>query len=274
MQQNYLTLEIANISSSDIDAVALGWDLPRHSARTDFELLDPPLPGRLWDFDCAEEFLADALGWKMALGRMPDLVFVPHHRAHAASAFHASGFDDAAVLVVDGEGDDESISIFEAHRGAPLVRRAHWPRSASLGLMYEAVTEAIGLSTLEAGKTMGLAAYGVAAEMAPWPMLEFDGDRFTKPFAASNVAGYDDIKNGWRRHIERLGYVGQKVGSQRLHEDRDAVRLAHSAQLSVQQVMKHLVSGDAVSLRQLDASWCWLGGWMSRRVNAVNCGRW
>ena len=48
---------------------------------------------------------------------------MPHHRAHAASAFYASGLESAAaVLVNDGNGEDESISIYEARFGAPVVR--------------------------------------------------------------------------------------------------------------------------------------------------------
>ena len=35
------------------------------------------------------------------LGRA--LKFVPHHLAHAASAYYPSGFDAAAILVIDGD---------------------------------------------------------------------------------------------------------------------------------------------------------------------------
>ena len=103
--------------------------------------------------------MAEALGWSFKGREGPELVCVPHHRAHAASTFYARG-RGRAVLVNDGNGEDESISIYEARFGAPLVRREVWPRSHSLGYMYDAACRAIGLNFLEAGKTMGLAAYG------------------------------------------------------------------------------------------------------------------
>src|ERR1700744_4868800 len=35
-------------------------------------------------------------------------IFVNHHRAHAASAFYPSGYDDAAILVAAGHGERRS----------------------------------------------------------------------------------------------------------------------------------------------------------------------
>ena len=55
--------------------------------------------------------------------RRPEFVCVPHHRAHAACAFYASGLEAAAILVNDGNGEDESISIYDARFGAPIVQR-------------------------------------------------------------------------------------------------------------------------------------------------------
>ena len=41
-------------------------------------------------------------------------VFVPHHLAHAASAFYCSDFDPAAVLIVDGMGEWQATSLYQA----------------------------------------------------------------------------------------------------------------------------------------------------------------
>ena len=53
--------------------------------------------------------------------------FVPHHRAHAASAFYASPFPHAAILVVDGIGETSTAWLgrgtpdgLEEHRGNRL----------------------------------------------------------------------------------------------------------------------------------------------------------
>jgi carbamoyltransferase len=39
-------------------------------------------------------------------------VHVRHHLAHAASAYYLSGFDEALVLVADGMGETDSITVF------------------------------------------------------------------------------------------------------------------------------------------------------------------
>lgn len=176
-------LDIAGITPADIDVVALGWDLPRHAARTDLARLTPPPRGRPWQFGDSRAFLTDALGWDLDPVRHPELVCVPHHYAHACSAFYASGRAQAAVVVVDGYGDDESVSLYDARHGRTLVRRDRWPIPSSLGHMYNAVSELIGLHFLEAGKTMGLAAYGRARALDPWPVFEPSGEGFRPPFA-------------------------------------------------------------------------------------------
>jgi carbamoyltransferase len=163
-------LDIAGITPADVDVVALGWDLPRHATRTDLDRLTP-LPGRPWQFGDSRDFLTAALGWDLDPTRHPDLVCVPHHYAHACASFYASGYPEAAVVVTDGYGDDESTSIYHARHGRQLVRKDRWPIPMSVGHMYNAVSEFIGLKWLEAGKTMGLAAYGRARTLEPWPIF-------------------------------------------------------------------------------------------------------
>src|SRR5260370_27619692 len=94
-----------------------------------------------------------------------------NHRAHAALALHASDFEEAAVLVVDGKGDDESISIYRADRSRGLVRKRVWPRSHSLGYMYDAACRFAGFGPLESGKLMGLSAFGRTKGSEPWELL-------------------------------------------------------------------------------------------------------
>ncbi|MGI5380825.1 carbamoyltransferase C-terminal domain-containing protein [Streptomyces sp. CA-251387] len=227
---------MAGIKPADVDVVALGWDLPRHACRTDLGRLDPTVLGRPWQFGDGRTFLTDALGWELDLVRHPDLVFVPHHYAHAASAFYASGYAEAAVVVADGYGDEESASIYDARHGQPLIRRDRWPIPSSLGHMYNAVSEIIGLHTLEAGKTMGLAAYGRAQSAAPWPVFDLDGDTFTPPFTLPPNTPDRQIILAWWDHFRKLGYRRQQTPTSELDQNAHAVRLAWSAQASLQQV--------------------------------------
>lgn len=91
------------------------------------------------------------------------LHFVEHHRAHMASAFFASPFDEAAVLSIDGFGDFSSI-MWGVGRGNHIdVRGAvHFPHS--LGLFYTAFTQFLGFPKYgDEYKMMGLGAYGEPA---------------------------------------------------------------------------------------------------------------
>jgi carbamoyltransferase len=88
------------------------------------------------------------------------LHFVEHHRAHLASAFFASPFEEATVVSVDGFGDFSSV-MWGVGRDASLdvmdcVRFPH-----SLGIFYTAFTQFLGFPKYgDEYKLMGLAAYG------------------------------------------------------------------------------------------------------------------
>jgi carbamoyltransferase len=86
---------------------------------------------------------------------------VRHHLAHAASAYYFSGFDSAASIVVDGQGETDSTTAWSVKRGSfENVFGQSW-NSLSMGYLYEYVSKYLGFSRLEGpGKVMGLAPYG------------------------------------------------------------------------------------------------------------------
>lgn len=225
-------LDQVGLTPGDIDVVAIGWDLPR----------DVPHFGGLWEFGSPRQFLAERLGWTFPGRACPELVNVPHHRAHALSAFYASGLEEAAILVNDGNGDDESISIYEARLGQPLIRREVWPRSHSIGFMYDAASRALGLSFLEAGKTMGLASYGRARGIRPRPLMLGDDEHFLPPFDLGPEAGYKEVVSEWEKVFAGFGDVPVRTSSAALDTDPLAVELAWSAQATVEQLVPALVA--------------------------------
>jgi carbamoyltransferase len=164
-------LRLAGVSACDVDVVAVGWDLPKVKAMVASR---GPLQ-EAWQVPHHSELVRRLLGWDEV--PLPDVVFVPHHLAHAVCSFYASPFPSAAVVVVDGSGEEESISVYEAHAGRHLVRRRWWPYSHSLGAMYEAAGALLGFGRMEAGKTMGLSSFG--RDLQPWPLLSFRGDDFS-----------------------------------------------------------------------------------------------
>jgi carbamoyltransferase len=90
------------------------------------------------------------------------LRYVEHHLAHAASSFYVSPFDEAAILSLDGAGED--ITTWFGRGCGTRIDRLHAIRLPhSLGLVYSAVTDYLGFRPWGGeGKVMGLAPYGNA----------------------------------------------------------------------------------------------------------------
>ena len=85
---------------------------------------------------------------------------IEHHRAHLASAFYVSPFEEAVAVSVDGSGDFSSAA-WGVGRGTRLRvdGRVHFPHS--LGIFYEALTQYLGFPHYgDEYKVMGLAPYG------------------------------------------------------------------------------------------------------------------
>lgn len=97
---------------------------------------------------------------KKELGYEGKVLFIPHHYAHAASAYYASEFDESTIVTCDGVGEYETVTIGEAKdQSIELHKALRYPNS--LGLVYSAITNYLGFRALSGeGKVMGLAAYG------------------------------------------------------------------------------------------------------------------
>jgi carbamoyltransferase len=86
--------------------------------------------------------------------------FVQHHVAHALSTYAYSGFENAAVAVMDGHGATEATSIWHGHEGR-LDHVLTIPYPDSLGLYYGEFTQFLGFHrNSDEWKVMGLAPYG------------------------------------------------------------------------------------------------------------------
>ena len=114
---------------------------------------------------------------------------IGHHLAHAASTYYTSGFDDAAILIADGNGSDLETTSYYDGEGFDIRFLENY-RFHGIGALYGAVTKNIlNFGTGGEGKTMGLAPYG--AEFSP--ALKFD----TK---------LDGIKNSYSMFMKRMPY--------------------------------------------------------------------
>ena len=162
-------LEDAGIAPAQLDHVAIGRD-PRANAAAKLRrvLTRPPTLA----YASARARNATQVGKRgvreelaSALGVAPSSLratvhAVEHHRAHVASAFLVSPFEEAAVLSVDGFGDFTSTMLARGRGNRlELIERVLFPHS--LGIFYTALTQWLGFPNYgDEGKVMGLAPYG------------------------------------------------------------------------------------------------------------------
>ena len=107
-----------------------------------------------------------------------DLKFIPHHLAHAASAYYPSGFDPAAILIIDGIGEAACSTLAKGDgTRIQIIETFSYPHS--LGFLWEQASIHLGFSPYDASKVMGLAAYG-------------DPEMFSAQFASIIRVGEDD----------------------------------------------------------------------------------
>lgn len=157
-------LEAAGIKPREIEHVALArdprariWKKAAYAVR---------MPRLLWErlnvhakFAGIDEELGNALG----VGReeiKADFHRVEHHKAHLASAFFVSPFEEAALLSVDGLGDFAS-TMWGLGSGNNIKVGGAIAFPHSLGIFYTALTQYLGFWHYgDEYKVMGLGSYG------------------------------------------------------------------------------------------------------------------
>ena len=215
-------LRAAGITWRDIDTVAVGWKF-RHLAQEADTVLST-----LFDADIRSR-------------DRPKMEFVQHHLAHALSTFHASGFERAGVLVVDGSGEVDSATVYSADRVGGLVRLRSWDRRFSLGSLYMAATQMMGFGRLDAGKTMGLASYGFG-EGAALPVADFAEGRVDERSPAAAMSAephFDEFTEAWSAYLKDTFGPVRAAGAD-LHTDPVARTVAAGAQRSVEAALTAL----------------------------------
>jgi carbamoyltransferase len=223
----------------------------------------------------AADALADALGVERGSLRAK-FHHVEHHRAHAASAFYVSPFEDAAVLSVDGFGDFAStmLAVGEGNR-LTVLDRVLFPHS--LGIFYTAVTQWLGFPNYgDEGKVMGLAPYGEPVHLDRMrELVHLDGPLFTLglDYYTHHSRG---VEMTWSQGAPTIGRIfSQKMEDllgptrqpgepiEKYHED-----VARSLQAMLEEAYLHLVNAlwERTQLPRL----CLAGG---VALNAVANGR-
>jgi carbamoyltransferase len=162
-------LDFARIRPEQLDEVCFGWTTAGPGFRHDLKCLATggfPLT-YLNVLTTTLYFLSSwhqeggAKAFRQVFGSVKARMrFVDHHLAHAISAYAYSGFEDSAVVVMDGRGAWEATSIWQGSKGR-LKHVLTIPYPDSLGLFYSEFTSYLGFQrNSDEWKVMGLAPYG------------------------------------------------------------------------------------------------------------------
>lgn len=133
--------------------------------------------------------------------------WVPHHLAHAASTYYPSGHNDAAILVIDGIGENVT-TLMAAGEGPSLKWLKAFMYPHSLGFVWEKLAKFLGFSEYDACKVMGLAGYGDPAvegpSFAPFIHLNGDGFRVNSDIMEFRLDSFRELeKHLGRRRLEQ-----------------------------------------------------------------------
>lgn len=252
-------LEEAGATIADVDRLAF-YEVPRHKrSRQEWQAArrtaGPEVRVTAQD---TEARLRDGLQWTR------EIHFVDHHRAHAASAYYVSGFDDAAVLVCDAVGEWDTTTFWHG-RGPELTRLGGVRFPASLGLFYSCLTSYLGYRpNSDEYKVMGLASYGKPTyEASLRALLEIDGGGFTMD---TDVLDFISEPEGHRSNLaELLGVPARRPGQPVLPHHAD---IAASGQAVLESAVSALL--DWLSRQRPTRNLCLAGGVaLNCRANAV-----
>ena len=146
-----------------------------------------------------------------------DLYF-EHHNYHAACGFYNSGFEESAVLVVDGMGnyinedlhEVESVYTFK-YPNKVKIHHVNVTNSfmnsdkhpfdrqpIGIGMIYSAIADYFGFGALGSGKLMGLSAYGNEDHNIKSFIIDgkLDSQQFYRTKYGINFIPYDYVNFG------------------------------------------------------------------------------
>jgi carbamoyltransferase len=168
----------AGTSIDQVDHIAFYCDFTQAALRERIATVEPHLSAAnkkrvldayrlVYEGTVSNERIADQIAEVFAeRTHRAKLHFVPHHLAHAASAFYSSGYAESGVLTIDGFGEkSSSVFALAGTEGIRVLEETMLP--GSLGVVYMMLTAFLGFKPLDGEyKVMGLASFGNPATYA------------------------------------------------------------------------------------------------------------
>lgn len=222
-------LKETNLSLDDIDKFVFGWDYEKIYRMINKKFLTRE--------EVSRQLFGDP---KYSI----KFEYADHHLAHGYSAFVPSNFDNALVLVIDGQGEYMGTSIYIGQKYRKLKLIMETP--ISLGYFYTAITEHIGFKNGEEGKTMGLASYGTPKykEILEKLIYADDNGKLHCAFQIDKV-DKDEEQASLKKWEELLSVIiPRRTGGIKDIDDTimPYADLAQSAQKLVEEIVSKLVS--------------------------------
>lgn len=228
----------AGISVDSLDVLAHGFSY--EPLRAEFEHTE--LGRERFREVFARQVLLDELAETFGGDWDDRLVQVPHHLAHAASAFYPSGFESALILVADGMGERHSATV-AVGSPAGIEPIATVSELNSLGILYGVFTYYLGFAFgLDEYKIMGLAPYGDHrkhfAAMMDLIHLRSDGT-FTIPILYRNETDLDrETYRGTLKALEEIFGPARRPEDELTAHHRD---IAAALQAALEATLLHLL---------------------------------
>ena len=184
--------------------------------------------------------------WRSVAGSdpVPRMEYVPHHYAHACGTFFASGYEEALIFVLDGNGDVECTSVWQGTPGdVECLASIDMPHS--LGWFYSTITNYLGYTAGEGeAKVMGLAAYGAQsddmdAKMARILRWSHDGWGYEVDHRYLFSGAHNYSTEFTDELVELLGFHPRSYGDELTLEHKN---LAFAAQARLESTVVRMVS--------------------------------
>jgi carbamoyltransferase len=165
--------------------------------------------------------------------------YLDHHLCHMASAFFASSFEEATIVVFDGAGEDASTTLaVGSGTRIEVLRTIPWPHS--LGHFYSAMTGFLGFEMLDGEyKMMGLAPYAKPDHLQFIRRRVLVSDRPGSFRLNSRVLDYHEAFAG-RFSPELVEHLGKPRQESQEPFAEQHQRIASSAQAAFEDVVSDL----------------------------------
>ncbi len=243
-------MSAADIAPGDIDEIAHSFDYtPYHP----MYLIDPA-SAEQYNRVFSRQALIEQLNRALPGLPIDRLHQVNHHLAHAASAYYTSGWDRCLVIVIDGMGEAQSATVFDAHDNQ-LEKLHEVSANDSIGILYSLVTLHLGFEfNSDEYKIMGLAPYGDPSRFRGFfreAVKRLDDGRIRIPLLHLNKDRADRENYGaTRRYLQEHLLPGRRPDEEITNAHCD---VAAALQECLDETLQHLCeyAGRATGLRRL-----------------------